>query len=192
LSYAVIPIKNLIHAKSRLATHLSTEQRRALVLSMLGNTIEVLRATRSISKLALITPEPALGIRFAIETLPDTGTLNAALLVAVKWALEAAAPALLIVPADLPLITSEAVAALLLAGERAEVVVAATHDGGTGALLLRPPDAVLPSFGPGSGLRHMQHAAIQGRTVEALRNEAFLYDLDTGEDLERLRAPLSL
>jgi 2-phospho-L-lactate guanylyltransferase len=156
---------------------------------MLGRTIEILRHTPTIDRIALLTPEPALGAQLGVETLQDTGSLNTALLVASEWAQEAGASSLLILPADLPLITTSAVAELLAAGERAHVVVAPTHDGGTGALLLRPPAAIPPSFGPKSYKRHLGLARERNLSVETVRHEAFLYDLDTPDDLQRLTTP---
>jgi 2-phospho-L-lactate guanylyltransferase len=66
-------------------------------------------------------------------------------------------------------------------------VVPDRHGTGTNALLMCPPDAIGPAFGPDSRERHAERARRRNlaATVEELPSLAL--DLDTAEDLEALR-----
>jgi 2-phospho-L-lactate guanylyltransferase len=136
----------------------------------------------------VVTNELRLAQQQGIQWLPDAGSLNASLERAVAWAEGELADGLVIVPGDLPLLTPDVVRRLIRFGERrAGVVVAPTHDGGTGALVLRPPSAIHPLFGAGSYERHVLEGRTRSLDVRTFHDEAFLYDLDTADDLDRLR-----
>jgi 2-phospho-L-lactate guanylyltransferase len=184
---AVIPVKRLESAKSRLAAVLSDGERQALVLDMLDRTIDAVRGCAAVERIALCTPERALAERSGAEWVPDAGDLNASLRAAARWATSAGTSALLILPADLPLVTSADIAALLAAGNgRDGVAIAACTDGGTGALLLKPPDAIEPSFGPDSYARHIGLARMRHIPVRTVSAEGLTRDLDTEADLAAL------
>jgi 2-phospho-L-lactate/phosphoenolpyruvate guanylyltransferase len=70
------------------------------------------------------------------------------------------------------------------------VVVPDRHGTGTNGLLLTPPDAIAPSFGPGSCERHRALALAAGASFRLERPPSLLLDIDTGADLEALRARL--
>lgn len=183
---AAVPVKALADAKSRLAHRLTPAERRDLMVSLLHRTIEAIQSSGVVSQTAVVTPEPDLAAALPVALLPDAGSLNASLSEAVQWALSQGAAKLLIVPADLPDITAEAVRDFIetdapLYG----IAIVPTTDGGTGALLLTPPNIIPPAFGPGSFARHLTLARLQGVRAEEVLVEAFTHDLDTPEDLER-------
>ncbi|HEX6508629.1 MAG TPA: 2-phospho-L-lactate guanylyltransferase, partial [Chloroflexota bacterium] len=156
---AVIPVKRLANAKSRLAPRLSAEERAELVVALLGQSFAALRSVEEINRIALATPEADLAAELGAESLPDTGGLNASLAHAARWAKAAGASALLILPGDLPLVEGADIVTLLrAAAPPPAVTIAPTRDGGTGALLLAPPDVIPPTFGPRSFSRHIEHA----------------------------------
>ena len=71
------------------------------------------------------------------------------------------------------------------------VIVPDRHGTGTNALLLAPPDAIDPSFGPGSRERHEQAAQRQpARRWRVAEPRSLVLDVDTAEDLAALRAAL--
>ena len=57
---------------------------------------------------------------------------------------------------------------------------------GTNALLLRPPDAFDPSFGPGSLERHIEAASAAGIKFRVERVRSLMHDVDTPDDLADL------
>jgi 2-phospho-L-lactate guanylyltransferase len=184
---AVIPIKRLEAAKSRLASVLPDDERQSLVLGLLGRTLEAVRGCAAVERVALCTPDHALAGRYGAEWVPDAGGLNASLRASARWALSSGASALLILPADLPLVTVADVDAVLAAGNGWEgITIAPCTDGGTGALLLCPPDVIAPSFGPDSYARHV--ALARGIPIRTVRREGLALDLDSEADLAALRS----
>src|SRR5947209_4473221 len=110
---AAIPIKRLRDAKSRLADSLSTSERAELVISLLRQTLAVVRASGLVSRVALVTPEDDLAAGLGVHVLPDGTDLNAGLATAVRWAVGIGASGLLILPGDLPLLQPNDLHALL-------------------------------------------------------------------------------
>ncbi|HLJ65835.1 MAG TPA: 2-phospho-L-lactate guanylyltransferase [Chloroflexota bacterium] len=182
---AVIPLKRLSDAKSRLAGRLTGAERMQLARSLLERTVMALHESSVVDRVALVTPEPALAGELGLVGLPDRGGLNASLEEGARWARTTHADALLVLPADLPLLTGDdirAVVGRLTGGAR--VVVAPTRDGGTGALLVAPPGTLPFAFGPGSFDRHCTLARQRGLAVAEIRREGLALDLDTAADLE--------
>jgi len=66
------------------------------------------------------------------------------------------------------------------------VVVPDRHGEGTNALLLTPPGAIAPSFGPGSLERHVRAAGAAGMAYTVARIPSLMLDIDTGQDLNEL------
>lgn len=98
-------------------------------------------------------------------------------------------------PATLPSIerrAAEAPAGVVGAGPRGEVVIVPDRHGtGTNGLLLTPPGAIAPSFGPDSCERHIGLAREAGATCRVERVPSLLLDIDTGADLAALRERLA-
>jgi 2-phospho-L-lactate/phosphoenolpyruvate guanylyltransferase len=112
-------------------------------------------------------------------------TLNQALFSAQAHAQAAGADAILVLPADLPLVTVEDVQALIEPAmhQARMVVIAPSHDGGTNALLLRPPSAIPFAFGIQSYARHHALARAAGLPLTVVQTPSLTYDLDLPEDL---------
>jgi 2-phospho-L-lactate guanylyltransferase len=70
------------------------------------------------------------------------------------------------------------------------VIVPDRHGIGTNGLLLAPPDAIAPSFGPGSCERHRAIARAAGLDCRIAHPASLLLDVDTGADLAALRERL--
>ena len=107
----------------------------------------------------------------------------------------AGATAVLMLPADLPLVDGPALDRLLdgadaavAAGNGHSLVVVAPADarGGTNALLVSPPDLIDPCFGESSLAAHLLAASQVDATVQLVVDPALGFDLDTPDDLERL------
>jgi len=193
---AIVPIKALTAAKSRLAAALDPAARAALTLRALGNVLTALD-TPGIAARVVVTPDEAV-LRAAEATgasglRQDGEGLNEGLAQGRAWAVAAGAEALLIVLGDLPLLARPDVEALLELADRPDVAVFAPdrHGMGTNALLLRPPDALPFAFGAGSLARHRAAAAARGLAPRWYDAPGTALDLDTPADLAALDAILA-
>jgi 2-phospho-L-lactate guanylyltransferase len=129
--------------------------------------------------------------RLDAASLSGGDTLNAAIRQAQAVAAAASADALLVVPGDLPTVSSLDIAALLDASppDASSVPIAPDRsDEGTNALLLAPPAAIAPSFGLGSFVRHAELARQAGLTPAVVRRPGLALDLDTPADVALLLA----
>ncbi len=77
------------------------------------------------------------------------------------------------------------------AGSAEVVIVPDRHGTGTNGLLLTPPGAITPSFGPDSCERHIGLAREAGVACRVERVPSLLLDIDTGADLAALRERLA-
>jgi 2-phospho-L-lactate guanylyltransferase len=116
------------------------------------------------------------------------GGLNRALTRARIAAIRRGAKAVMIVPADLPLISAEDIARVRRkAGRPPFVVVGPDRSGeGTNMLYLAPPGVIEFCFGEGSCRRHIRAARQAGVQAAILRRKALAQDLDRPEDLRYL------
>ena len=188
---AVVPVRGLPAGKRRLAALLDVPARNSLVLAMLDDVVAALTAAASIDQVVIASRDLAardeaarLGVGFLDQTELQLGYNRA---VACAQAALADAHALLIVPADVPLITPDAVDLVVAsAPDGPAIVVAPAHNGGTNGLFLRPPNIIRPQFGPSSARAHAQAAAAAGEAGVPYRLaqiDVWAYDLDTPADL---------
>ena len=164
-TFAIIPVKPLRQAKSRLARAIRAPLRAALIRSILSRTIDLLTQSDRIAETIVVSSDvTALDLARSKHTTglveSETG-LNPAVAQAVTWAVKHGASSVLIVPADLPLLTESDIEAMVdLAFEpRCMVIAPDRHNQGTNLMLLRPPDAIAFAYGPASFETHRRYAA---------------------------------
>jgi 2-phospho-L-lactate guanylyltransferase len=186
----LIPVKSLDAAKRRLAESLAPEDRRRLGLAMLA---DVLRASEKWSARWIVTSDPdaeAVGLAFGCALVRDPGGgLNEAIRAGAAQAIAAGADPLLILQSDVPLVSSHEISSIF--GAEAQMVIVPSGDGGTSALLTRPPLAISPAFGPGSAERHRRAAEAAGLESRRMDLASLVLDVDTPEDLRSLAAASS-
>jgi len=189
--WAIVPVKPLRRGKSRLAGVLSPEERNDLNRRLLTHTLETLNAIPEIEQILVISRDQAalsLAREHEARTVLENGApeLNVALARATIVAKNYATRGLLIVPADLPLISPEDVIAMLdIAVDPPVVVLAPDHRRqGTNALLVCPIGLIEYDFGPGSFQRHSERALQAGARLEILELPSLALDMDMPEDLE--------
>jgi 2-phospho-L-lactate guanylyltransferase len=192
---AVIPVKRFADAKHRLASALEPAWRAALAAAMVDDVLDAIAASSAVSGLIVVSGEPTMqGVARARGALliedDDTGHSEAAARGAER-AIGLGAEAVAMLPGDCPLLDpAELDDALARLSPRSAAIVPDRHGTGTNALLLAPPDAIAPAFGPDSRRRHEALARDAGleATVEPLASLGL--DLDTPEDLEALDVEL--
>ncbi len=198
--WAVVPVKPLDKAKSRLAGAMAPDERVALVQRLLERTLEVLRLVPTVAEIVVATSDPGVadwarrgGYRVVREVgQPD---LNDALAVATRTALAHQAEAVLIVHADLPRVTpAELEMMAAFSAEAAPIIVVAPdrHGRGTNALLCAPPGLIEYRFGEDSFAQHCAQAQAAGARLEICSAPGLALDLDVPEDLEALHGALVL
>jgi 2-phospho-L-lactate guanylyltransferase len=191
---AVLPVKRYAAAKQRLADTVGDADRPNLAAAMVADVLEALQQVRGLDETIVVTSEPAVsgaGGEIIVADPLEAGHVEAALL-GIRRALELGAERVLLVPGDCPALDPAEVTALLADGgrgaERSVTIVPDVHGSGTNALLLAPPDVMLPSFGPGSCARHEGLARASGAAVRIAAPASLTHDVDTPQDLARLAA----
>jgi len=192
--WAIVPVKPLRRGKSRLAGALSEDERTELNRTLLQNTLKTFSDLKEVEEVLVISRDPqALTIarNYGARTVRENGQpgLNTALKRATVVAQVYATGAVLILPADLPLVTRDDVLALIeRAGEPPAVVIAPDRHGtGTNALLISPSGLIEYDFGENSFQRHCQRAKEAGARLEIVDLPTLGLDLDLPEDLELVR-----
>jgi 2-phospho-L-lactate/phosphoenolpyruvate guanylyltransferase len=107
---------------------------------------------------------------------------------------ELGAAQILCLAGDCPLIDPAELEALLgkpRTAERFAVIVPDRHGTGTNGLLLSPPDAFEPRYGPSSYQRHLELAQAAGAQTEVAEIESLALDVDTPDDLAALQERLA-
>lgn len=187
---AIVPLKALAAAKTRLAPALSPADRRRLVAWMLARVLGACHGAPSLTGVLVVA-----GDEKAAQLARSAGAervvvqagrgLSAALALADTVTQNDAAT--LVVAADLPLVESGDLERIFDEGARPRgVVVAPTLDGGTGALLRRPPDVIGSAYGPQSAAAHLELAAAAAVPARRLDLPRLRVDVDTPEALRRL------
>lgn len=191
---AVIVARTGPRAKSRLSPALDADQRQALALSMLDRVLATTqRAPWVVRIVAVVDTEAAqeLAHDYGATVLRDAGDgrMNAAVSAGLECAAHAGAHAALVLPGDVPLVSSDDLAALYAAaGHYARVVVvgASRRGEGTNALFLRPWNVVAPAFGPPSVERHLRLARSAGAVALQVDGLGLSLDVDTPDDLAEM------
>jgi len=214
---AILPVKRFARAKQRLGASVADPLRRELAGAMVADVLLALAHTDAIERTIVVTREPLVAEAanaqgaIVIDDQAEAGQSAAASL-GVRRALQEGIERVLCVPGDCPTLDPAELDALLrqgvgTAGEAGSslagnedagspgrpsvVIVPDRHGTGTNGLLLSPPDAIAPSFGPDSCQRHRALALAAGVDCRVERVPSLLLDIDTGDDLDTLRARLA-
>ena len=198
---AVLPVKSFDRAKQRLGVRVDAPQRATLAAAMVGDVLDALREVPGLDGVLVVTAEPraaAAARDTGAEVVGDPAQAghSEAAQHGVDAALARGAGRVLLVPGDCPALDPGEVGELLArdaattAAQRA-VIVSDRHGSGTNALLLTPPGAIAPSFGPGSLARHAGRARGAGAAVRVAPLRSLELDVDTPGDLAALRDALA-
>ena len=180
---AVVPVKPLALAKSRLA--LPVEQRRALALAFAVDTIAALAGSPLVTGIVVVTVDPDVERCVQARTVHLLRDMGGGLLPAVRAGCRAAAArwphaGVAVVPADLPCLSSHAVTQVLRLAQRVDgAFVPDSAMTGTTFVVWPPGRPMVAQYGPGSaakhralGLRSLDDAPLRAR-----------HDVDTLTDL---------
>ncbi len=182
MTSAILPVKSFSRAKSRLGGDPE------LAESMAGAVLRSLAQVRALEEVLVVTREPRAmalarehGAR-VVEDPDEAGHSEAAL----RGIAAATSTRVLLVPGDCPLLDPAEVDTLLAGAGSGLTIVPDRHGTGTNALILDPPSAIEPSFGPGSCARHAALGHAAGVRVRIVDVPTLAFDVDTPEDLAAL------
>lgn len=192
--WAIVPVKPMRRAKSRLSTVMSADERASLSQKLLMHTLETLGQVPAVEHTLVVSRDShalALAREAGARTVQENGSpeLNRALVRATIVAQGYGVSRVLILPADLPLLQVEDIEHLIALSDNPPVVVVAPdrHGTGTNALISSPPGLIEYDFGPDSFARHVERAKAAGVRLEVCQLPSIGLDLDLPEDLELLR-----
>jgi 2-phospho-L-lactate/phosphoenolpyruvate guanylyltransferase len=209
---AILPVKRFTRAKQRLGASVAGTLREDLARAMVGDVLAALRETAALERTIVVTREDsvlAAARHLGALVVPDSAeeSQSAAVTLGVERALAEGFERVLCVPGDCPALDPEELDSLLdpsdddgagaegrdggTASQPTVVIVPDRHGTGTNGLLLTPPDAIAPSFGPDSRECHLALARAAGAVCRIERPASLLLDIDTGADLAALRERLS-
>lgn len=180
-------MKPLPAAKTRLAPVLASSARAALAEAMLKQVLGVAVQQRSLCGVLVVSRDPqvlTLAREAGAEALrePAEGDLNAALRLGAAALSHHRATHALILPADLPFVTSRDIALML--EPAADCVIASDAERtGTNALRLPLPFPFSPQYGQHSFQRHLQSSRACGLSVQVVESATLALDVDTPADL---------
>lgn len=189
----VVPVKSPENSKTRLASHLSPGERRELTLALVKHTARVLSRLAPDVRGLFVTDSPAVRRCASTMDVPSTGEPPATdtpgeivdEVIADRFA---GTPGTLVLPVDLPLLSTGAIRTVLRAGRENPLVLVPDRAGeGTNALWRRTPYAPRCQWeGTRSFTAHRRTARRHGLDPAVVRPPRITFDLDTPEDLRWL------
>ncbi|HEY4996574.1 MAG TPA: 2-phospho-L-lactate guanylyltransferase [Solirubrobacteraceae bacterium] len=202
---AILPVKRFAYAKQRLGASVADSLRLELAEAMVTDVLSALEQTAAIEQTIVVTCEQAI-----IDVAQQRGAIvvadhlengqSAAVSLGIEQALSAGIERVLCIPGDCPALDPLELESLLARAEPPDatgarqatvVIVPDRHGTGTNGLLLSPPQAIAPSFGPDSCERHRALAREAGVSLRLEQPPSLLLDIDTGADLAALRERLA-
>lgn len=189
----ILPIKPFDDAKERLATGLDPTQRKMIAEAMVRDVFAALGRAREVEAVVVVSAEPRIGeiagqLAAAVITDQRTGHSDAAK-AGVRWAIEQDFDLVVMLPGDCPLLDADELDELIRRTRADDVEFAVIPDRmgtGTNGLLIAPPGAVEPAFGPGSRQRHLAMGLAAARRTAEHNVPSLALDLDTADDLVEL------
>lgn len=197
--WAIVPFKALEAAKQRLASLLTPAERRDLMLAMARDVLAALCQSSMLTGVLIVSrtaEADSLARAFSTERFAESpdADLPSALQQASNYLREHfQARGVMVIPADVPLITADEIDQLLETHGQgtsgpAVTVVPDSQNLGTNCLILSPPDAIDFIFDGRSFKPHVDAAFARGITPKIIPTRGFQLDIDTADDLRALLA----
>jgi 2-phospho-L-lactate guanylyltransferase len=191
-----VPVKDLMHAKQRLTSVLTPDERGELARAMLRDVLRAL-AGAHVDRVWVVTRDAAaaaIARELGAEPVPEVENRGhtAAVALAQAEATRRGARGFLTVPGDVPCVTTDELEQIIEGvREGAPVFVPSRSGLGTNGVALAPPDAIPLTFGEPSFARHLATARQRGLAPRVLSLPGLGLDVDAPEDLSALLAERS-
>ncbi|MGH9823707.1 MAG: 2-phospho-L-lactate guanylyltransferase [Blastocatellia bacterium] len=187
----LVPLKDPANAKTRLSNLLTPEQRTELVLAMFHDVAAALVETRRADRIFIATSyEPVIRLAkgFGFDVYREQSQISESHSVdeASRWLKGQGFDLVLRLPADVPLVRSEDIDALLDTElSNPGTVIVPSRDGtGTNAIARTPPDLFPSHFGPNSLSLHRAEAERLEAQVVIRPSERIGLDIDDPADIQ--------
>jgi FO synthase len=192
--WVVIPVKDLESCKSRLAHALPDHARPALMGALLGDLLSMLKSCGSITGIAVVTrcsKATQLATTYGAEvlTLENDRCLNSGVTAAIQELTTRNIPDVLVLHADLPLVTAADIDTLVQAHRTQKTGITLVPDSelnGTNAMLLSLPSSMQFFYGQHSYPKHLAFCQENAITVQTTHNERVGCDIDLWQDFAPL------
>jgi 2-phospho-L-lactate guanylyltransferase len=191
--WAVVPVKALALAKSRLASDFSPQFRHGLAVAMLEDVLTVLAQSLALAGIIVVSDDAeaaAIGRRHGAEIFTDAadGGHTPAVMAAAHRLAAQRRSGLLTVPGDIPAVSAAEIRALLSRHRAAPAfsIVPAHDRRGSNAIVLTPPLCVPVCFGNDSFRPHLTAARQRGIEPTITLAPGIGLDIDCRADVERL------
>jgi 2-phospho-L-lactate guanylyltransferase len=188
----LIPVKDLSNAKQRLGSALDQRRRTQLAQAMLCDVLTAAAGVRSRIDVALVTGDARANVMAAefgmlvIEDSRNEGE-TAAIEMATEWSEAQGYDTSIVIPADVPLTTSEELHRVLdAAPEEGAVLVPACDQRGSNCILRRPASLIPLRFGNDSFFPHCETMRRTGKRLVILELPGIQLDIDNPHELELL------
>ena len=192
---AFVPLRHPVSARRRMLEDLTAKQRHSMYFTLARRIITALRDATMVRDIVIVTSSAEveifaehLGVR-VMHQMHDEG-INSACAAAIASSSAVGITGALIVSGDLPMVTSNAITALLKSADLQHpgmTIVPDRHHRGTNALVCTPADAVRLRFGPNSFAEHVRAAQEQGLATRVFESGELALDIDEPEDLDAWR-----
>ncbi len=188
----LIPVKNLTNAKQRLSEALDQAQRSQLAQAMLRDVMNAAAGVTDRLDVFLVTGDSrarAMAAEFHFGVIEDTRNESetSAIEMATAWCEAQQYDTTIVVPGDIPLITSaELHDVLKSAPEKGAVFVPAYDRRGSNCILRRPASIIPLRFGNDSFLPHCEAMKTTGKPLIILEMPGIGLDIDNPHELELL------
>lgn len=188
----LIPVKGLSTAKQRLAAALNQSQRSQFAEAMLRDVMTAASGVRDRISVALVTGDTRaqqLAHEFGFGVIEDTRNESetAAIEMATSWCEFQGYDATVVVPSDIPLMTSGELYRVLDAAPAEGAVFVPAYDGRGSNCILRRPAALIPlRFGNDSFVPHCEAMRKTGKELVILEMPGIGLDIDNPHELDLL------
>lgn len=201
MAQALLPLKDLVQAKTRLGGLLRPSERRALAQAMAEDVLAVLAGHAELSRITLVSDDPGaelLAHKYGADCWSERALacsgLNNLMQCASERLTASSHEPLLVLHCDLPLLTHDDISAVLAAQRELDGLVIGCDRQGTGTNLLAFAAGAMPRFcfGPDSCAAHAASADSAGIRARILQRLGIMVDVDAPADLAYVMDRLTL
>ena len=194
-AHALVPVKDLGLAKSRLAAVLTAEERRDLARAMLEDVLAALLASPGVGAITLVSDDPVAdslarghGVDRLGERALGAAGLNPVITAAVARLRSRGNRRILVLHSDLPYLHAGDIAGVLELLQQSGGLVIGPDRASAGTNLLAFESGCVPrfSFGSGSYAHHCNWARARGFMFSSFESRGVAVDIDTPADIAGL------